>query len=140
MTFSDKKIENRPFNVPMYDRIHRSLVLKLAWKSLQALKFSNSPTFPEFWIKCWNSPVFLWFFSQISNSLTFPGFLGFPGCVATLLYQEFWKKTDHSVTCWSIYVRTILNIRFHETLWISSWTTLAKILVTQTFPRNSQIA
>ena len=60
MNFNDKKIKNRPFNVPIRDRIFRSLVLKLAWKSLQALKFSNSLTFPEFWIKYW-------------NSLTFPG-------------------------------------------------------------------
>ena len=48
MTFSGKRRENRPFNVPMYDRIHRGLILKLAWKSLQVLKFSNSLTFPGF--------------------------------------------------------------------------------------------
>ena len=39
-----KKSENRPFNVPIYGRILRSLVLKLAWKLLQTLKFSNSLT------------------------------------------------------------------------------------------------
>ena len=50
----------------IYDWIFRSLVLKLAWKLLKALKFSNSLTFP-------------WFFGQTSNSLTFPG------CIATLL-------------------------------------------------------
>ena len=68
----------------MYDRKHRSSILKLVWKSHQVLKFSNSRTFPEFWIKCWNSQTFPWFFGQISNSLTFPG------CVATL--SLFWPK------------------------------------------------
>ena len=77
MTFSDKKRKNRLFNVPMYDRIGRSLILKLAWKSFQALKFSSSLTFSEFRIKCWNFLTFPWFFGQISNSLTFPSFPGF---------------------------------------------------------------
>ena len=67
MNFSDKKIKNRPFNVPVCDRIYRSLVLKLAWKSLPALKFSNSLTFPDFWIKCWNSLTF-W------SNIKFPDF------------------------------------------------------------------
>ena len=78
MTFSDKKRDNKPFNVPMHDRIRRSLILKLVWKSHQVLKFSNSLTFPEFWIKCWNSLTFPWFFGQISNSLTFLIPQGFP--------------------------------------------------------------
>ena len=60
---------------------YSTLILKLAWKSFQALKFSNSLTFPEFWVKRWNSLTFPWFFGEISNSLTFPGS---PGCVATL--------------------------------------------------------
>ena len=67
--------------MPIYDWIFRSSVLKLAWKLLPALKFSNSLTSPELWIKCWNSLTFPWFFGQTLNSLTFPGS---PGCVATL--------------------------------------------------------
>ena len=73
MTFSDKKRENRPIYVPIYDKILRSLVLKLAWISPRVKIFSNSLTFPEFRIKCWNSLTFPWFFSKISNSQTFQG-------------------------------------------------------------------
>ena len=101
MNCSDKKIKNRPFNVSIYDRILKRWVLKLAWKSLQALKLSNSLTFLEFWIKCLNSLYFPWFFRLISNSLTFPSSPGLPGCVATLL--EFFLQCASKMSLEFVY-------------------------------------
>ena len=117
-----KKIKNRPFNVPIYDRIHRSLVLKLASKSLQALKFSNSLTFPEFWIKCRNSLTFPWFFSQISNSLTFPGSPGLLGCLPTLIRHYLSLRHDQIWNC--TFCKTAKTLLFCKFL-----CTLAKVLL-----------
>ena len=86
MNFSDKKIKNRPSNMLIYDTIFRSLILKLEWKSLQALKLSNSLTFP-------------WFFSQISNSLTFPGSPGLLGCLPTLIRHYLSLRHDQIWNC-----------------------------------------
>ena len=45
LTFSDKKRENRPFNVPRYDR---NLIFKIGMKIALSLKIFK---FPDFYIK-----------------------------------------------------------------------------------------
>ena len=92
MNFCDIKIKNRPFNVPIYGRIFRSLVLKLVWKSLQALKFSNSLTFPEFWIKCQNSLIF-------RSNIKFPDFSRFSRLRSNPVKNTDILQNNHSDYC-----------------------------------------
>ena len=61
-------------------------------KIISSLK-TNSLIFQECWIKWWNSLTSSWFFGPISNCLTFPGSLGFLGCVATLYLYPYPSKT-----------------------------------------------
>ena len=75
---------------------------------VKALNFSNSLTFLEFWIKCWNSLTFPKFFGQKSNSLTFSGSPDLSGCVATLFEctsylkrKEKKEKTKILTRLWS---------------------------------------
>ena len=74
MPFRVKKTENRPRNVLIYDRISRSLILKLAWKSFQALKLSHSLTFPRMLDKMLKFPDFSLFFQGNIEFLDFSRF------------------------------------------------------------------
>ena len=60
--------------------------------------FLYSPTFPDFWIKYWNSRIFPWFFIQISNSLSFSS----PsGCATILIHDNSNKGKVNNEKCFT---------------------------------------